>query len=199
MTDLRQQNGSERSRFPAERVGNPGPGVVPINRAPGVRFERPRVYFRFSPDLFILSVAGSAETYRTSPHIAYDRQTNLVKEIGPDARRYASARVVVENGFEDDRLVIGNVDLAEIAFRYAFEVFMQRVRKGQIPILRWMKPHLVIHPVHLDHARISPLEMQCLVDIGFRAGAHSSAVYLGPELSDLLLRTGEYAAAFIRV
>jgi len=197
--DFRMQNGRERSRHPAERAGYAGPGVAPIKRAAEVRFERPRVYFRFTPNQFILSVAGSSETYRTTPHIAYDRRTNRVKEIGPEAQRYVSASVVVENGFQADRLVIGNVDLAEIAFRHAFGGFMQRVRKGQLSVLRWMKPRLVIHPVHLDHARISPLEMQCLVDIGLRAGAHSAAVYLGPELSDLLLRTGRYEAAFISI
>lgn len=192
---VREPNAVPADNAGAPRHPAPSPRVQPLRRAPGQRFERPRVYFRFTPAEFVLSVAGSDESYRTTPHVAYDRRTSLVKEIGPEARAWAGPDIVVENGFQADGLVIGNVDLAEISFRYALEVFMQRVRKGQLPFLRWMKPDLLIHPTHLGYGQITPLEMQCLVDIAYRARVHSAAVYLGPTLDDLLLRTGHYVTA----
>lgn len=185
---------------PMDDVGGPrhpapAPPLQPLRRAPGQRFERPRVYFRFTPAEFVLSVAGSEATYRTTPHIAYHRRTNLVKGIGPEALQWTGPDIAIENGFQADRLVIGNMDLAEIAFRYAFQVFMEAVRKGQLPFLRWMRPDLLIHPTHLDQGQITSMEMQALMDVGERAGARLSAVYLGPELNDLLLRTGHYVTA----
>jgi hypothetical protein len=169
---------------------------VPILRSRAQRFERPLVYFRFTPDEFILSVAGSEETYRSTPHVAVEQRTNLVKAIGPEARRYPSQDVVVENGFGPDRSIISKMAVAEIAFRCTFEIFLGRVRKGQLRFLRWMKPDLLIHPLHLDPGQITEVEMQVLSDMGRRCGVRNADVYLGPELSDLLLRTGYYITAF---
>jgi hypothetical protein len=169
---------------------------VPIVRARAQRFERPLVYFRFTPDEFILSVAGSDEKYVSTPHMAVERQTRLVKAIGPESPRFASQDVLVENGFrESGGSIFGDVDLAELAFRYTFEVFIGRVRKGQLPLLRWMKPDLLIHPLHVQPGQLTQLEMRALYQIGERCGARNTEVYVGPELSDLLLRTGWYIAA----
>lgn len=173
----------------------PAMSGVPIVRARAQRFERPNVYFRFTPDEFILSVAGCEETYRSTPHIAVEQRTHVVKAIGPEASRHESDDVVVANGFRPDRLILSNMDLAEIAFRYTFEVFMERVRKGQPWFLRWMKPDLLIHPLHLESGQITDVEMQALSDMGMRCRVRHAPVYLGPELSDLELRTGYYIIA----
>ena len=74
------QNGNEQSASPAQPAPTRGPGVIPIGRAAALRFQRPLVYVRFTPEQFILSVAGSQESYRTTPHIAVHRQTNIAKE-----------------------------------------------------------------------------------------------------------------------
>jgi hypothetical protein len=169
---------------------------VPILRRRAQRFERPLVYFRFSPDEFILSVAGSEETYRSTPHVALVRETRLVKAIGPEAHRFASQEVDVENGFRHSRgLIMSDAYLAEIAFRYTFELFIERVRKGQLPFLRWMKPNLLIHPLNMASGHLNTLEMRALYEIGGRCGVREAAVYFGPELSDLELRTGWYVVA----
>jgi hypothetical protein len=181
---------------PGGRALEPSMGGVPIIRARAQRFERPRVYFRFTPDAFILSVAGSDETYRSTPHVAVEQRTRVVKAIGPEAVRHASPDVVVENGFRPDKLVISNMTVAEIAFRYTVELFMERVRRGQLPFLRWMKPDLLIHPLHLESGQLTDVEAQALMDMGRRCPARSVEVYLGPELSDLELRTGYYITAF---
>jgi hypothetical protein len=169
---------------------------VPILRGRAQRFERPLVYFRFTPDEFILSVAGSEETYRSTPHLALDRHTRQVKEIGPEAPRHARGGVVVENGFRySGGLIISDMDVAEIAFRYTFEGFMMRVRKGQLPFMRWMKPDLLIHPLHVGPGQLTSLELRALSELGGRCGTRKAFVYLGPELSDLELRTGSYITA----
>lgn len=174
----------------------PATSAVPILRRRAQRWERPLVYFRFSPDEFILSVAGSEETYRSTPHVAVEQRTRVVKAIGPDAPRYASQDVLVHNGFRySGGLIISDVALAEIAFRYTFEIFMERVRKGQLSFLRWMKPDLLIHPLHVQPSQLTSLEMQALYDLGNRGGARNTSVYLGPELIDLELRTGWYVVA----
>lgn len=169
--------------------------VAPVRRVRHHRFERPLIYFRFTREEFILSVAGADDVYRSTPDIACDARSNIVVEIGPDARQCASPTVIVRNAFASDRLVFGDVDLAEIAFRYTYEVFMRRVGIGLPFFMRWMKPRLLIHPLHLDAGRISGLEIQALIDLGRRAGASSAAVYLGAELSDVELRTGYYVTA----
>lgn len=172
----------------------PAMSSVPIVRARAQRFERPLVYFRFTPDEFILSVAGCEETYRTTPHVAVESSTDVVKAIGPEAPSHASQTVVVENGFRPDRLIISSMTMAELAVRFAVELFMERVRKGQPWFLRLMKPDLLIHPLHLDSGQLNDVEMHLLFEIGRRCGAHKVDVYLGPELSDLEVRTGFYVA-----
>jgi hypothetical protein len=172
------------------------PGGGAILRRRGQRFERPLVYFRFTPDEFILSVAGSEETFVSTPHVAVEKRTRRVKAIGPGVAHCADQDVLVENGFRvSGGLIISDVDLAEIAFRYTFKRFMERVRKGQLLFLRWMRPDLLIHPLHAGSAQITGLEMRTLYDIGLRCGVHSVHVYLGPELNDLFLRTGHYVTA----
>lgn len=181
---------------PGGRSLEPAMSTVPIVRARAQRFERPLVYFRFTPDEFILSVAGSEERYVSTPHVAVETSsTALVRAIGPEAPSHASQDVVVVNGFRPDRLIISNMAVAEIAFRYTFEVFMERVRKGQPWFLRWIKPDLLIHPLHLDSGQITDVEMQVLSDMGRRCRVRSAPVYLGPELSDLELRTGYFIIA----
>jgi hypothetical protein len=192
--DLRHAQGSGTPS--GGHLREPATSAVPIRRGRAQRWERPLVYFRFGPDEFILSVAGSEETYRSTPHVAVEPRTSAVKVIGPDAPRYASRDVVVRNGFRySGGLIISDVVLAEIAFRYTFEIFMQRVRKGQRPFLRWMKPDLLIHPLHVQPSQLTSLEMQALHDFGKRGGARNTSVYLGPEISDLELRTGWYVVA----
>ena len=169
---------------------------VPIHRRRAQRFERPLVYFRFTPEEFILSVAGSEETYRSTPDVAVEKRTRLVKAIGLDAPRYASGDVAVENGFRySGGLIISDADVAEVAFRCTFELFIERVRRGQLPFLRWMKPNLLIHPLNVASGQLNTLEMRALYDIGQRCGVRDVDVYFGPELSDLELRTGWYVAA----
>lgn len=151
---------------------------------------------RFTPDEFIVSVAGSEETYRSTPHLAIERRTQIVKAIGPEAPRHASEDVVVENGFRHSGgSILSDVGLADIAFRYTFEVFTERVRKGLIPFLRWMKPDLLIHPLHVGRGQITKLEMRALFAMGRQCRVRNADVYLGPELSDLELRTGWYVTA----
>lgn len=192
--DLHPAQGSRR--HPGGRSLEPAMSGVPIVRRRGQRWERPLVYFRFTPDEFILSVAGSEETYRSTPHLAVDQRTRVVQSIGPEAPRHASQDVVVENGFRHSGgLILSDVDVADIAFRYTFEVFMERVRRGQLPFLRWMKPDLLIHPLHLQPGQIIKLEMRALFDMGRQCGVRKVDVYLGAELSDLELRTGWYVTA----
>jgi hypothetical protein len=181
---------------PGGRSLEPAMSGVAIVRRRAQRFERPLVYFRFTADEFILSVAGCEETYRSTPHVAVEQSTRLVKAIGPEAPGYAGQDVFVENGFRfSGGLIISDVDLAEIAFRYTFEAFMKRVRKGQLPLLRWMKPDLLIHPLHVASGQITSLETRALFDIARQCGVRNAEVYLGPELNDLLLRTGHYVIA----
>jgi hypothetical protein len=192
--DLRRAQGSG-TPFGGRSL-EPATSAVPILRGRAQRWERPLVYFRFSPDEFILSVAGSEETYRSTPHVAVEQRTQVVRAIGPEAHRFASQEVDVENGFRPSRgLIMSDAYLAEIAFRYTFELFIERVRRGQLPFLRWMKPNLLIHPLNMASGHLHTLEMRALYEIGGRCGVHEVTVYFGPELSDLELRTGWYVVA----
>jgi hypothetical protein len=126
-----------------------------------------------------------------------DPRTRRVKAVGPEAPRYASQDVAVRNGFTySGGQTISDLHLAEIAFRHAFGIFIQRVRNGQLPFLRWMKPDLLIHPLHAGSGQATKLEMLTLIRMGIACGARKAGVYLGPELSDLELRTGWYVIEY---
>jgi hypothetical protein len=156
---------------------------------------RPFVYFRFTPDQFHASVPGTAIEHVSSPEVAYDLITNRVLAIGPEAPRQTGAHVALGNGFRSERMVINDIDLGEVAFRVTLAEVLQQFRSSRLLRLPLLRPKLLIHPVNRSAEELTSFEIQGLVDLGVRSGAHKTWVYFGPALSDRSLLIGHFTAA----
>jgi hypothetical protein len=148
---------------------------------------RPVVYVRFSPDQLELRMVGTSARLVDSPEVAYDPRDQRVVLIGRSDHVQPGPALVVGNGFAHPRTVIGAVELAETALRYALERLFARAGK------RWrarLRPDLVLHPLAIPEDGLSSFEYRGLVDFGKRCGGRRVRVWVGHELTDAEILAG---------
>ncbi|HEX8691635.1 MAG TPA: hypothetical protein VF746_04395 [Longimicrobium sp.] len=148
---------------------------------------RPVVYVRFSPEQLKLRLVGTSVSLVDSPEVAYDPRDQRVVLIGRSEHVQPGPALEVGNGFAHPRTVIGAVELAEIALRYALERLLASAGR------RWrthLRPDLVLHPLAVPEDGLSSFEYRGLVDFGKRCKCRRVRVWVGHELTDAEILAG---------
>ena len=151
---------------------------------------RPVVYVRFSPEQLELRLVGTSARLVDSPEVAYDPRDQRVVLIGRSEHLQPGPALEVGNGFAHPRVVIGAVELAEIALRHALERLLEKAGRRWRPRRARLRPDLVLHPLAVPEDGLSSFEYQGLVEFGKRCGGRRVRVWVGHELTDAEILAG---------
>jgi len=137
------------------------------------------LYMRFQPSRLTIKIPGRGLVFDEDPTIAIDPDTLRVVASGRDVHTLHDDRLVISNEFNDKRVVIGDVDAAEIVVRRAIKNAM---RSRSTWLVVHSRPRVIVHPLH--RAPITEFERRGLEDMALRCGARRVLVWSGHELSD---------------
>ncbi|MFM2450641.1 MAG: hypothetical protein RIS44_3091 [Pseudomonadota bacterium] len=149
------------------------------------------LYIQLSPEQLTVRDPSTKVVVSERPEVAISsppQEKAKVLAVGTEARSYAStAHTVVVNPFAHPRSLLSDFTVAELVLK----TFVKRVLRKSF----WQpSPVLVMHPMVNVEGGLTQVEIRCLRELAFTAGASRALIWQGQNLTDEQLLAEQFPA-----
>lgn len=146
---------------------------------------RKTIYIQFSPDWLKVVCIENQRTAEDLPALLLNEQRRVIAFGATATQQSGDPSRTLVWPFSHPRVCVSDYDSSQTLLR----LFVRRVLPRA-----WIKPIMIIHPLHSYEGGLTQLELNALSDLLLNTGAKQAYIWVGRPLMDSELRQSQFPA-----